>query len=112
MPASRSAGRTAELAIACLEVAAATVGVVGRRARRGHALGRLETGDDLGLELLAAVTFDVKNLAAVTELGKRHGQAVAAGAAGAAGAVRVVLGLHGQAGGEGVGDGGDVDAAG
>ena len=46
---------------------------VGTWTRIGHALLRFQTGNCLGLELLAAVGFNVKNLAAITELGKRHG---------------------------------------
>ncbi len=91
-------------------LAATTAGKVGA-ATLGEALCGLQAFHHLGLELLAAVALDVKDLAAVAELGKGHGQAVAAGAAGAADAVRVVLGLHRQTEIEDMGDGGHVDAA-
>ena len=72
---------------------------------------RLQAGDGFGLDRLAAVGLDVKNLAAVAELSKSDGQTIAACAASAADAVGVVLGLHGQAEIEYVGDGGHINTA-
>src|SRR3989344_2225768 len=76
-----------------------------RRALRG-----LHAGNHFGLELLAAVRLNVVDLAAIAELGKRDGQAIAARTASTANAVGVVLGLHGQAEVENMGDRGYIDA--
>jgi hypothetical protein len=94
---------------ALLATAAATAG--GEITTLGGALHGLQARHHSGLEALLAVAFDIENLAAVAELGKGHGQAVAARTAGAADAVGVVLGLHGQTEVEHVGDGGHVNAA-
>ena len=76
----------------------------------GEVLGGFQARNHVGLERLAAVAFDVENLAAVAEFGKGHGQAIAPGTARAANAVGVVLGLHRQAEVEDVGDGGHINA--
>src|SRR5574344_2402842 len=77
----------------------------------GEALLWLQSFNGLGFELQAGKAFNIKNTAAVTEFGKGHGHDFAPSAAGAANAVGVVLGLHGQAVVEDVGDGGYVNAA-
>ena len=77
----------------------------------GEALLWLQSFNGLGFELQAGKAFNIKNTAAVTEFGKGHGHAFAPSAAGAANAVGVVLGLHGQAVVEDVGDGGHVNTA-
>ena len=71
----------------------------------------LQPFNGLGFELQAGKAFNIKNTAAVTEFGKGHGHAFAPSAAGAANAVGVVLGLHGQAVVEDVGDGGHINTA-
>ena len=60
---------------------------------------------------MLAVELNVADAAAVSELGKGHGQTVAPCAAGAANAVGVVLSLHGQTKVEHVGDGGHINTA-
>ena len=77
----------------------------------GEALLWLQPFNGLGFELQAGKAFNIKNTAAVTEFGKGHGHAFTPSAAGAANAVGVVLGLHGQAVVEDVGDGGHVNTA-
>src|SRR6185369_925981 len=94
--ARRGAAACAELAVARRGLAAAPGKVAARPALR-RALLRLQAWHDVGLERLAGIGLDVEDLAAIAELGERHGQAVAAGTAGAADAVRVVLGFHRQA---------------
>jgi hypothetical protein len=68
--AETGGARRAELAVARMVVAGATVGETAARCLR-RALLRLQAGDRLGLELLLAVALDVEDLAAVAELGER-----------------------------------------
>src|SRR5687768_16940499 len=89
---ARARGTALALARMVLAVLAATAAEVALRTALREALLRLQAGDHLGDEGLAAIGLDVEDLAAVAELGKGHGQAVAPGPAGAADAVRVVLG--------------------
>ena len=72
---------------------------------------RLQARHHFGLDGLAGIGFDVKNLAAVAHFGKGNCQAIAPGAARAANAVGVILGLHRQAEVKHVGNGGHVNTA-
>src|SRR3990167_5246240 len=89
--------------------ATATTKIATARCLR-RALRVLHAGNHFGLELLAAVRLNVVDLAAIAELGKRDGQAIATRTASTANAVGVVLGLHGQAEVEHMGDRGHIDA--
>ncbi|MNV76220.1 hypothetical protein D3C71_1695580 [compost metagenome] len=76
-----------------------------------RALRRLHARNNIGLELLAAVRLNIVDFAAVAELGKCNGQAIASRTAGTANTVGVILGLHGQTEVEDVGYGGHVNTA-
>ena len=102
---------TPDVVGALIRTTLATTTAVLHLACRLQALGGLQTGNDFGLQGLSGVGFDALNLALVTELGQRHGQAIATRTAGSADAVHIVLGLHRQAVIEDVGDAGHVDAS-
>jgi hypothetical protein len=75
--ATKAAGTlaaTTELAIAGRRFAAAATAFHGRASTLGKPLLRLQAGNHFGLERLAGVGLDVKDAAAIAELGKRHGQ--------------------------------------
>ena len=82
---------------------------VGTRVR--EALLRLHPGNGLALELLMAVELNIHDLAAITEFGKSHRNAVTTRPTGTPNAVRVVFRLHGQTKIEHVSHGGHVNTA-
>src|SRR5674476_1010376 len=94
-----------KIIVASTAIAATKIGV-GTRIRK--TLLRLHADYGFGLERLMTIGLNVKNLATITKLGKRHGNAVAPGTAGATNAVRVVFRLHWQTEIEYVTDGWDI----